>query len=457
MPDIKDAAHLELSHAFKRFLLLFAIGNALLSLKRVIFSVTSFWVYKKDLLSGYLLAKAMVADINPYLPLNELATLWLPEHNITDLTHPTPHTFAIGWLCLPLASLRYEHAAIVWLVFELCCLAAAVALFFRVLKLKFDWRYWLLATFLALGWVPVLDDLWLGQFSLCLLVLFLCVWLRLREGREVFGGLLLGVLMTLKLTGWPVVLWLAWRRRWGAVIMAVATFVDAHLLAIHFHGWALVRDYYLKVGPQVGAIYQTHDANFSAWTLGQRLFAVSGFNFALTPLVNAPLLATALNVLAPLSILAMVLWLAHRARNLDTAFVLLVAAGIVLNPIAWTHYLMLTTLAWALIFRRLHALHWPRQLTYRALLLLLPFSVTEASYIKLAMLFASGADAAGKLIVPAIPALLTLVPLATLCGLFWMLMRLEQEGLEQTQTERAADWVQREQTAGVVQEAVATG
>jgi len=317
MPDIKDAARLELSPAFKRFLLLFAIGSALLSLKRVIFSVTSFWVYKKDLLSGYLLAKAMVTGVNPYLPLNELATLWLPEHNITDLTHPTPHPFAIGWLCLPLAWLRYEHAAIVWLIFELCCLAAAVALFFHLLRLKFDWRYWLLATFLALGWVPVLDDLWLGQFSLFLLVLFLCVWLRLREGREVLGGMLLGVLMTLKLTGWPVVLWLAWRRRWGAVIMAVATFVDAHLLAIHFHGWAMVRDYYLKVGPQVGAFYRPHDANFSAWTLGQRLFADSGFNFVLTPLVNAPLLATALNVLAPLSILATVLWLAHRARKGD--------------------------------------------------------------------------------------------------------------------------------------------
>ena len=116
-----------------------------------------------DFLSGYLLAKAMLTGVNPYLPLNELATLWLPEHNITDFTHSTPHPFAIGWLCLPLASLRYEQAAVVWLIFELCCLATAVALFFRVLKLKFNWRYWLLATFLALGWVPVLDDLWLGR------------------------------------------------------------------------------------------------------------------------------------------------------------------------------------------------------------------------------------------------------------------------------------------------------
>lgn len=442
---MKDAARLELSPAFKRFLLLFAIGNALLGLKRVIFSVASFWVYKKDLLAGYLLAKAMVTGVNPYLPLNELATLWLPEHNITDLTHPSPHPFALGWLCLPLALLRYEYAAIVWLIFELGCLAAAVALFFQVLRLKFDWRYWALATFLALGWVPVIEDLWLGQFSLCLLVLFLCVWLRLRAGREVLGGFLLGVLMTLKFAGWPLVLWLTCRRRWSAVIMAVATFIDAHLLAIHFHGWEMVRDYYLKVGPLVGAIYRTHDANFSAWTLGQRLFAASGFNFILTPVANAPLWASALNVLAPLALLAAALWLALRARNLDTAFVILAVAGIVLNPIAWTHYLMLTALAWALICRRLHALHWPRRLTYRALWLLLPLSLTQASYIKLAMLFASGTDAAGKLIVPAGAALLTLAPLATLCGLLWLLTWLEREVVaEQAQVDRAVGWVQKE-------------
>jgi hypothetical protein len=450
---MKAADHFELSPAFKRFLLLFAIGNALLGLKRVIFSVTSFWVYKKDILSGYLLAKAMVSGVNPYLSLNELAALWLPEHNLTDLVHPTPHPFAIGWLCLPLASLRYEHAAVVWLIFELSCLAAAVALFFRALRLKFDWRYWLLTTLLALGWVPVLDDLWLGQFSLCLLVLFLCAWLSLREGRDVLGGCLLGVLMTLKLMGWPVVLWLAWRRRWSAGMVATATFVNLHLVAIYFHGWALVRDYYLKIGPQIGALYRPHDANFSAWTLGQRLFADSGFNFVLTPLVNAPPLAAALNVLAPLSILALALWLARRARSFDTAFALLVAAGVVLNPIAWTHYLLMTTLAWALMFRRLRALRWPRDWTYRALLLLVPFSLTQATYIKLAMLFASGTNAAGKLVVPAIPALLTLVPLAALCGLLWMLARLEREEVEQVQTERAAAWRQPE----TVQEALPAG
>ena len=56
-------------------------------------------------------------------------------------------------------------------------------------------------------------------------------------------------------------------------------------------------------GPQISALYRTHDANFSAWTVGQRLFGEAGFNFVMTPLWSAPLLAKALNLLVPLLIL----------------------------------------------------------------------------------------------------------------------------------------------------------
>ena len=423
-----QTTRLELSPAMKRYLLAFAAFTALLSVKRVVTSVTTLWIYKKDILSGYLLAKAMLAGVNPYLPLTELANLWLPAHNITDLNHPTPHPFAIGWLCLPLAWLSYETAARLWLVFELCCLGIAVALFFRALELKFQWRQWALASFLALGWVPVLDDLWLGQFSLCLLALFMGAWVCLRENKDWQGGLLLGVLMTLKLAGWPIVLFLALRRRWRSVMAAGVCFTGLHLIAITVHGWVLVRDYYLKVGPQLSAHYRPHDANFSLWTIGTRLFTESGLNFALTPLWQAPLLAKFVNVLLPVMLLTLALWLAWRldtqARTFDAAFALLLGAGCVLNPIAWTHYLMLTAPALALLVRRLHTWHWPRRLTYQTLALVWPLALAQLTFVSLAMRFASEVNAAGKPVVGVLPGLLTLIPLAALLGLLWWFARL---------------------------------
>jgi hypothetical protein len=435
---MEKTSKLKLSPTAKRLLIIFAGFNALLGLKRIVESIATLLIYKKDFLSGYLLAKAMLSGVNPYLPLPELANRWLPAHNITDLQHSTPHPFAVGWLCLPWAWLDYETAARLWLVFELGCLVAVVALFFRAFGRGLQLRWWLLATLLLLGWVPVIEDLWLGQFSLCLALLLTGAWLALRDGRDGRGGVLLGLALSLKLVGWPVVLFLALRRRWRGVLAAGGVFAAAHLLAAVVHGWAMVKDYYLVVGPQVSALYRTHDANFSLWTVGTRLFAEAGFNFVSLPLWPAPALAKALTVLVPLAALLLILRLAWRAQRFGTAFALLVGAGVMLNPIGWTHYFILLAFALSLIVQRLRALEWPRGLTYRLLLLLWPLSVTQSSFGIVAKQFAVGTNADGLALVPGWAALVTMASAVAVSGLLWLLVVLERATAPQEMAECAA-------------------
>lgn len=111
--------------------------------------------------SGYLLAEAMAHGVDPYLPLPELGKYWLPEHYFigTGLNHPTPHPFVVGWLCLPLTLLRFEQAAIVWLLFQLICLAISILLLLRILGLASGWRRIAVIYLLALGWWPLILDL----------------------------------------------------------------------------------------------------------------------------------------------------------------------------------------------------------------------------------------------------------------------------------------------------------
>jgi hypothetical protein len=99
--------------------------------------------------------------------------------------------------------------------------------------------------------------------------------------------------------------------------------------------------------------------------------------------------------------------------------------GVILNPIAWQHYLLMATPALAMLLCRLRALHWPRQMTWGVMLLLFALSIPHSLFIDLAELFAVGVDASSKSIVPALPALLTLVPLLALCLSLWLLARLE--------------------------------
>lgn len=418
-----DSARVKLLRVGRTFLLVIACCCSLTGAALVAQSLTS--PYLKDLRSGYLLAQAMAHGVDPYLPLPELGKRWMPGYPINDLLHPTPHPFFVGWLCLPLTLLRYEQAAVVWLLFQLGCLALSVVLLLRILGLeRGKWRV-AAVSFLLFGWWPLTMELWFANLNLCLLVLFLGAWLALREGKDGLGGALLGSLLLLKLAGWPIVLWLVFERRWRGAWVAGLFFGGAHLLAIGLHGWGVVRDFYLKVGPQVGALYRVRELNFSTWTIGRRLFTQSGYYLISAPLWESPLLVKLLTVLAPAIVLIIALRASLLVRHFDTSFGLLMGIGVVLNPIAWHYYLLLAAPALALLLRRLHTLHWPRPMAAVVISLMVALSLPQPIYAGAASFFAVGANAKGQAIVPALPALLTLLPLGALCLLLWLLARLE--------------------------------
>jgi hypothetical protein len=292
-----------------------------------------------------------------------------------------------------------------------------------------------------LAWHPLALELCLGQLSLCLLPLFLLAWLALRQGREAVGGLWLGALVILKMAGVPILLWLAWRRRWRAIGAAAALWTAAHLLAISLHGWPLVRDYYLKVGPQVSAIYRLSFANLSVWTLGQRLFGEMNWKFVSVPLWAAPGLVKLLTVLAPLILLVALVWAAERARRFETAFTLLMGVGLFLTPVAWEHYFVLALPAFYLLFQRLAKLEWPRWPTGLACLSVAAISISEGVYFEAVKHFFQGTTAAGLPLVGALPALLTLIPLLAVGVLLGQMVALERP-LEETpaSVKLAVDW-----------------
>jgi hypothetical protein len=290
------------------------------------------------------------------------------------------------------------------------------------------WRI-LLITLLLVGWWPIVNDLRWAQLNPCLLAMFLGAWLVLRQGRDITGGILLGGLAVLKLAGWPIVLWLIVERRWKAVWAAGLVWTLSHVLAIEVHGWAVVRDYYLKVGPQVSAIYRGWETNFSAWTIGQRLFASSGEVLQSTPLWQAPLLARIATIAIPLLIAGLAVRAARRLQSFDSSFALLMAIGIVLNPVAWQHYLMIAAPALVLLAMRLRQLGWPPRSTAVVALLFVAMSVPVGWFRLLARRFAVGLSATGQPIVPALPALLTMSTGIALCALLWLFVKLEPKYL----------------------------
>jgi hypothetical protein len=418
-----------LSPKFRRIFPVFAVLYGLVGIGRIVESFLQPDLYKKDFISPYLLAKAMIQGGDPYLPLPELARIWMSYANYTALDHPTPHPPVFGLFAVPFALLSYEKAAVLWLFFELGCLLASVALLHRW------WRGaarpgWIAVWFaFALGWTPVAQDLWFSQLSCFLLLLMIGAWLSLREGRDAMGGTLLGGLMAFKLLAWPVVLYLVLRRRWRGVIAYGVVWSAAHLIAVAVTGLDSVRDYYLKIGPQLASYYRPHDSNFSAWTWGHRLFIGGGENFIAQPLWPSDLLAKFFIPVIPALILAAGLWLAGRAKQFDTSFGILVCVAVLVSPIAWTHYLMFASIPILIIARRLRMMDWPRKLTVLAFVLWLSLSMSQAVYAVAALMLGYRVTADGVTVVSFPVWLLTMFPAFALCALSWVVWRSDPQAI----------------------------
>src|SRR5262245_26055508 len=204
-----SSPNIKFSPGFKRILPLISILFCAVGIKRIIESFTHTAIYKKDFIQEYLMAKATINGINPYLPLPDLAAILMNYPGYRVLPHPTPHPPIVGLLSVPLGFLSYKNAALIWLIFELTCLFASLLLFLRWWKAPLKPARIAILLGFTLGWGPVVESLYIGQLNSCLLLLLLSAWLALRAEKESLGGALLGAAIALKLMAWPIVVFLA--------------------------------------------------------------------------------------------------------------------------------------------------------------------------------------------------------------------------------------------------------
>jgi hypothetical protein len=277
------------------------------------------------------------------------------EAPVNLLPHPLPHPPPAALLALPFGLVSYPTAAVVWFLFEAVCLGVSAFLLVRWLFQRPRALHYLGAGILLLLWSPVKDELAVGQLMSVLLLLLTVSWLLLRQGRDLAGGILLGLVLALKLVAWPVALFLLFQRRWKALFAAGGAFLAANLLGGLLIGFDRTVDYYLKVAGSVSLLYRAHERNFSIWTTGYRLFegmgSSAGASVSSDPLVSAPGLAPFVSVGLALLLLAGSLYLALRSRSFDASLAIVICTSIVINPVAWSHYLLLALIPAAVILK----------------------------------------------------------------------------------------------------------
>src|SRR6185436_10591234 len=208
---------------------------------------------------------------------------------------------------------------------------------------------------LTLG--PVIQELWFGNLSMILLGLLVLAWLALRSGHDALGGVWLGLAIAVKLTGWPVILYLLLKRRWLAVAVVGVVVIGLHLAAVGALGVERVIDYYARVGPEIARGYRQHDSNYSLWTVSGRLFAANFDSvvnlFVAEPPWPSPSLDQALKAALPIAGLLAGLALAFVCLDFDSSFGILLCVSLAVNPVAWDHSLLIAAIPIAIVLRRL--------------------------------------------------------------------------------------------------------
>ena len=316
---------------------------------------------QRDILQEYLMAKALVTRVNPYLPLDKLAEMFIGKFPF--LSHPAPYPPFVALISTPLLPLGINQLIVVWLIIELVFLAAIAAMLTVLWKGKINWIGALFIYFLLLAWYPVMVDLLFGQMTIILTTLVLAALLALRKNRKVLAGILIGFSVALKMFTWPIIIYFAIKKDWRAFISSAITVIGLNLLALAFLGFGPVSDYYLRVTIQVTAIYHSFLKNYSLWSIGYRLFegtrpVGNGFIYA-PPLVNLPKIAPIVSAgLAILFLVAGLIW-ARRAKDTEIAYSIMVCVLVGVSPIAWDHYYIMLVISIAILLMNLSRRSFP--------------------------------------------------------------------------------------------------
>lgn len=311
---------------------------------------------RADFMQDYLMSRAVLAGESPYQNIKELAGRFdLAQVQLDRSGYPSPHPPSLVLLMLPIGLLSYHSAALAWLIISLAALAAS-------LRVLFDLKggALVLGFLAAVIWLPFHSDFSIGQLMTVMLLALALAWKCFRGDRDLAGGIVLGLALSIKMIAWPVVLYLLLKRRWQAAGSSIGVVAGLQLIAGAVFGFSVLADYYLRVGPLLAKLGKADSFNFSVFSIGPRIFegtrAVFLGTVSTSPAVYGwPQLSGPVSALCALLVLALCLWLALRSSSFDRSFAVLVCGVLILSPTAWWYYFPLAlipmSIAWQLQVR----------------------------------------------------------------------------------------------------------
>ncbi|HVC32279.1 MAG TPA: glycosyltransferase family 87 protein [Chloroflexota bacterium] len=400
-----------------------AVGLGLLVLRRSLGTLVSPYVYSKDFLGDYLVARAVVGGADPYAPVAVLATRYLgdlPALPGAIFPHPTQHPPIVGMMLAPLTIVGYPLAATAWFALELGCLIGSVYLLGAIGGRRPAWLATLAIAAGAFAWYPITVEVEYGQLVLLSLLLLCSARLAWLSGRSSVSGGLVGLAVLIKPVPWPLILLFALRRDWRAFVVSSGTVVLGYGISAVAVGYSHFLSYFTKVNPPVTYAYRGDAANQSLWTVGWRVFEgtqpaafgdLARGGFAASPVITSLPAALIVSPAVPVLALLGACLVARSRLSLDASLGLMICVSVLVSPISFGYDLALCAIPIVQVIDWLAAHGYPARQTNAALLVATLLIVPDSSWGQLAFVLGSLGNHAGQSgAIAFAPALLSLGP-----------------------------------------------
>ena len=266
--------------------------------------------------------------------------LGLPRNPVPSIKR-NAHPPTAVLLTLPLAWLSYSDAVLVWNLISLIALLVSILIVAR--ELAATKALVLPGVVLSALCQPLYAHLYLGQWTLLLLLLVVAAWVIDRRERPAAAGALLGLAAAIKLFPAYLFVLYAAQRRLKPLLSGMATLLCVTLITLAVLGPESYRDYLWEVLPSQ-SVFRGFMYNFSVAGFWHKLFDPVGEAGALLPLWPSPSMARIGTLVCDLGITATVIGLAYRWRRpeeRDAAFGLAVTAMLLVSPVTWNFSLPL--------------------------------------------------------------------------------------------------------------------
>jgi hypothetical protein len=297
-----------------------------------------------DLAKFYTSAKKYLdgGDIYEEIPYSSLGQVPPKLRTTRENLHPNLNPPFQTLVFAPLVWLDFKTVYWVWFFLSISCgIAATLCLSREIGNVIIHWPGPRIQTPLLLYALfcsfPSMIGLILGQFSMILYLLVVAAWIAIRRGREVTGGVLCGLAMSLKPFAGVYLLLFLFLRRWRLSVtcaLSALACTSGTVLVVGIDSYLR----YLEILQSV----TWFGSGWNASLLG--FFSPIFGGSENVPWVDLPTVSYALSLIISLAGIAMMGRLAHQSRSrfdhlaVDLGFALAGPLMLLSSPLGWNYY-----------------------------------------------------------------------------------------------------------------------